>query len=223
MAVDVARRLDALYFDTGVVYRALTLAALEHGVPPQDALRLAGLASHLDIRVTPPSTADGRLYDVWLEGRDVTWDIRSAEVDRAVSEVSAHPQVRRALMGIQRRIGHSAGRVVMVGRDIGTVVMPRADLKIWLDASLDERARRRQHELELRGIHRSFDEIRAEMAARDRFDAEREAAPMRPAPDAISIDTDGRTVADVADIIVGLAGARGGSAPAEWAREHHNE
>lgn len=204
MASAAARRLDALFFDTGVVYRALTLAALEYGVPPEDALRLAGLAAQLDIRVTPPSRQDGRFYDVWLEGRDVTEEIRSAAVDRAVSVVAAHPAVRRALLDVQRRIGRS-GRVVMTGRDIGTVVMPDADLKIWLDASPEERARRRQRDLARQGIHRSVEEIMEELARRDRLDAERPVAPMAPARDAVVIVTDGRTVDEVVDEIVRLA------------------
>ncbi|HUZ00420.1 MAG TPA: (d)CMP kinase [Thermomicrobiaceae bacterium] len=206
VASAAARRLDALYFDTGVIYRALTLAALERGVPPADALRLAGLARHLKIEVRPPSRADGRLYDVWLEGRDVTWDVRSTDVDRAVSEVSAHPAVRRELLGIQRRIGRS-GRVVLTGRDVGTAVLPEANVKIWLDASLDERARRRQAELALRGTERDLAVVRAEMADRDRLDATRSSAPMAPAADAVRLDTDGLTVDEVVERIVELAEA----------------
>lgn len=207
VASAVARRLDALFFDTGVIYRALTLAALERGVNPENGLRLAGLARHLDIQVLPASSADGRLYDVWMEGRDVTWEIRSAEVDRAVSAVSAHRDVRRILLGVQRRIGQS-GRVVMTGRDVGTAVMPNADLKIWLDASPGERVRRRQVELAQRGISRSLEEIRAELSARDSFDASRVASPMKPAPDSVVIDTDGRSIDEVVSAIVELVGAR---------------
>lgn len=201
VASAVARRLDALFFDTGVIYRALTLAALEHGVEVDNGLRLAGLARHLDVRVTQPSKDDGRLYDVWMEGRDVTWEIRSGEVDRAVSAVSAHPGVRRALLGVQRRIGRS-GRVVMTGRDVGTVVMPDADLKIWLDASLDERARRRQKELAERGVVLDIETVRADMAARDHADASRAVAPMTASPDAVTIDTDGRTIDSITEEIV---------------------
>jgi cytidylate kinase len=206
VASKAARRLDALYFDTGAVYRALTLAALEHGIPPGDALRLAGLARRLRIEVRSPSHDDGRLYDVWLEGRDVTWAIRSPEVDRAVSEVSAHPAVRRELLGVQRRIGRS-GRVVMTGRDVGTVVMPDADVKIWLDASLEERARRRQAELTGRGTPRDLVDVRWEMAERDRFDATRATSPMRPAEYAVVIQTDPLTIGQVVDRVVALATA----------------
>jgi len=205
VASAAARRLDALFFDTGVIYRALTLAALRHGVAPEDGLRLAGLARHLDIQVRPPSQPDGRFYDVWLEGEDVTQQLRDPEVDRAVSAVSAHPAVRRALLDVQRRIARS-GRVVLTGRDIGTVVVPDADVKIWLDASLEERARRRQRDLAAQGIERSLDEVMEEMERRDRADAERAIAPMKPAKDAVVIVTDGRSIEEVVEEIVRLAG-----------------
>lgn len=205
VASAAARRLDALFFDTGVIYRALTLAALRHGVAPEDGLRLAGLARHLDIQVKPPSQPDGRFYDVWLEGEEVTQQLRDPEVDRAVSAVSAHPAVRRALLDVQRRIARS-GRVVLTGRDIGTVVVPDADVKIWLDASLEERARRRQRDLAAQGIERSLDEVMEEMERRDRADAERAIAPMKPAKDAVVIVTDGRSVEEVVEEIVRLAG-----------------
>lgn len=204
MASAVADRISGFYFDTGIVYRALTLEALRCGVSPDDAERLTELARALPLRVSPPSVSDGRLSDVWLNDEDVTWAIRAPEVDRHVSAVSRHPPVREALIDLQRRIGRS-GRVVMAGRDIGTVVMPDADLKIWLDASLDERARRRQRELALRGIERPLEEIRAEMAARDAFDAARATAPMKPSPEAVRVVTDGRAVEDVVREIVDRA------------------
>jgi cytidylate kinase len=210
----VARRLDDLYFDTGVIYRALTLAALERGIDVVgNTSRLLDLARGLNVRVTKPSQEDGRLYDVWLNGRDVTWTIRSAEVDRSVSPVAAHPVIRRALLPVQREIGGS-GRVVMTGRDIGTVVMPDADLKIWLDASLDERARRRWRELAGRGIDRPLAEVEVEMAERDCRDSRRPVAPMRPAADAVVIQTDGRPVAEIVEEIAALAESRAkGEAP----------
>ena len=204
----VARRLDALYFDTGVIYRALTLAALERGTHVVgNTSRLLDLARGLNVRVTKPSREDGRLYDVWLNGRDVTWTIRSAEVDRSVSPVAAHPVIRRALLPVQREIGGS-GRVVMTGRDIGTVVMPDADLKIWLDASLDERARRRWRELARRGIDRPLAEVEAEMAERDSRDSRRAVAPMWPAADAVLIQTDRGPVAEIVEEIAALAESR---------------
>ena len=201
VAAEVARRIGGLYFDTGVVYRALALVALENGVALDDEAELARLARELRIRVTPPSEQDGRLYDVWLDGRDVTWAIRTPEIDRAASQVAAHREVRSALLGLQREIGRS-GRVVMAGRDIGTVVMPDAPVKVWLDASLEERARRRQRDLAARGVVVSLEDVKAELAERDRRDAERAVAPMRPAEDAVVIDTDGRSIEDVVRLVI---------------------
>lgn len=197
----VARRIDAIYFDTGVLYRALTLLALERGVAPSDATRLARLAETMDIRVGLPTVDDGRQVDVLLSGRDVTHDLRTPEIDRNVSAVSAHAAVRAALLEQQRRIGRS-GRVVMVGRDIGTVVLPDAELKIFLDASPEERARRRYQQLEEMGQPQPYEAILADMRRRDRIDSERDIAPLRPADDAIIIDSDALTIEEVADLIV---------------------
>lgn len=197
----MARRIGGLYFDTGVVYRALALVATENGVALDDEDALGKLARELRIRVAPPSKQDGRLYDVWLDGRDVTWAIRTPEIDRVASQVAAHREVRSALLGLQREIGRS-GRVVMAGRDIGTVVMPDAPVKVWLDASLEERARRRQRDLAARGVVVSLEDVKAELAERDRRDAERAVAPMRPAEDAVVIDTDGRSIEDVVRLVL---------------------
>lgn len=185
------------------MYRALALAALEEGVALDDEIELARLARQLRLRVTPPTKADGRLYDVWLGERDVTWDIRSPEIDRAASHVAAYRRVRAALLGLQREIGQS-GRVVMAGRDIGTVVMPDAHVKVWLDASLRERARRRLRELTARGVEVSLEDVEAELAERDRRDAERAVAPMRPAADAVIVQTDGKTIDEVVDSVLRL-------------------
>jgi cytidylate kinase len=203
VASRLANRIDALFLDTGVIYRALTLAALEQGISATDAESLARLAASLPLRVTPPTVNDGRQCDVILDDRDMTWAIRSPEVDRSVSAVSAHPDVRAALLDVQREIGRS-GRVVMVGRDIGTVVMPDADLKIWLEASLDERARRRTRDLARSGKPHELDAVRADLQARDQFDAGRSAAPMTRASDAIVVDTDGLTIEQVVEQICHL-------------------
>jgi CMP/dCMP kinase len=204
VAAAVAQCLDALIFDTGAVYRALTLAALERGISPDDGERLAHLIEEIQIDVIPPSTGDGRQYDVLIDGRDVTWDVRDQRVDRAVSPVSAHPEVRRGLLELQRSIGRS-GRVVMPGRDIGTVVIPDAQLKIWLDASIDERARRRQNELAQRGVQTTLEEVLSEMRDRDAYDSSRAEAPMEPAMDAEVIATGGRAVDEIVDHILALA------------------
>ncbi len=138
----LAQRLDYLYFDTGVMYRAMTLACLRGGTPVDDQGAVEALAQRVAIDVRAPTVEDGRQYDVLLEGEDVTWDLRAPEVEGSVSLVSAYPGVRRAMSARQREIG-LRGKVVMVGRDIGTVVLPEADLKVYLDASVKERARRR--------------------------------------------------------------------------------
>ena len=203
VASQLAHRLNALFLDTGVIYRTLAFVALERGVDVNDARRLAAIAESLPMRVTPPSQNDGRQSDVWIDDRDITWAIRSPEVDRSVSAVSAHREVRDALLGLQRMIGQS-GRVVMVGRDIGTVVMPDADLKIWLEASIDERARRRARDLERAGKPHEFERVRDELDARDRFDAGRSVAPMAPAADAIVVETDGLTVDQVVERIMDI-------------------
>jgi CMP/dCMP kinase len=124
----LAKSLGYLYFDTGVMYRAVTLAALDKGVPVEDEQAISELTTQLQIDVRPASVQDGRAYDVLIDGQDVTWEIRRSEVEANVSVVSAYPAVRRSLAAAQRRIG-LRGQVVMVGRDIGTVVLPEADLK----------------------------------------------------------------------------------------------
>jgi len=196
VAEKLAGSLGYLLFDTGVMYRAVTLAALEtlHAVNNEQAV--TSLAQHLQIDVQPPTKKDGRKYDVLLNGQDVTWQIRKSEVDANVSHVSAYPGVRLAMTGQQRRIGQR-GEVVMVGRDIGTVVMPEAELKIYLDASVEERARRRFEEEQQRGETQSYPEILASMRRRDQIDSTRAIAPLRPASDAVIINSDGLDIEQV--------------------------
>jgi cytidylate kinase len=197
----VARKIDGVYFDTGILYRALTLLALENRVESTDEAALAKLAADMDIQIGRPSVADGRQVDVLLGQRDVTHSLRTPAIDRNVSAVSAHRNVRAALLEQQRRIGRS-GRVVMVGRDIGTVVLPDAELKIFLDASPEERARRRCVQLEEMGRPLPYDAVLADMKRRDQIDSERDVAPLRPADDAVVIDSDALTIEQVADLIV---------------------
>lgn len=188
--------LGYLYFDTGVMYRAVTWQALVEEIGISDEARVSHLAERIDIDVRPPSVEDGRGYDVIVEKKDVTWEIRRAEVDANVSQVSAYPGVRIALSEAQRKIGRR-GRVVMVGRDIGTVILPEADLKIYLDASAEERARRRYQELVDRGDPASYPHILAAMIERDRIDSTRAMSPLTVAKDAVIIQSDGMTAGDV--------------------------
>jgi cytidylate kinase len=196
VAQRLAQHLGYLFFDTGVMYRAVTLAALQAHVSPADEPSVVRLAEEMRIDVRAPSRPDGRLYDVIANDEDVTWELRGEAVDRHVSQVSAYAGVRAAMTRLQRAIG-LRGRVVMVGRDIGTVVLPEADLKIYLDASVDERALRRHRELAARGETAELEEIRRSMAARDEYDSSRALAPLKPAPDAVILDTTGLTVEQV--------------------------
>jgi len=185
----LAQDLGYLFFDTGIMYRAVTWLALERGLDMQDEAALTALAESAQIDILPPSKDDGRTCDVLIDGLDITWETRSGEVDANVSVVSACAGVRRALLYQQRRIGQR-GRVVMVGRDIGTVVLPDADLKVYLDASPEERARRRFDEIRARGGDPDYHEVLAKVLERDRIDSTRSIAPLRAAEDAVVIDTD---------------------------------
>ncbi len=192
----LAKELQYLYFDTGVMYRAVTWAALQRGVPIADEEMVSKLAERVHIDVRQPAVQDGRQYTVYLDGLDVTWDLRRPEVERQVSPVSAYPRVRAALSAQQRRIGQQ-GRVVMVGRDIGTIVLPEAPLKIYLDATAAERAKRRHRENAERGRVFQYEDILTDMRRRDKIDSERDAAPLHPASDAVIIDTTNLTVDQV--------------------------
>ncbi len=196
LSKSLAEELEFLYFDTGVMYRAVTLAALREDLDLQNEEVITKLAEEAAIDVFPASKNDGRLYDVFLNQEDCTWDIRATEVDQYVSVVSAFPGVRAALTKQQRRIGERGG-VVMAGRDIGTVVLPDAELKIFLDASVEERARRRFEELQARGEQRELAEVEEAMRKRDEIDANRKVAPLKAADDAIIIVSDGKEVKDV--------------------------
>jgi cytidylate kinase len=188
LACKLAEHLGYLYFDTGVMYRAVTLAALEGGIDIRDEAAVVALAEGLVIDVTPPTVDDGRHSTVYLDGRDVTWELRSAEVDANVSIPSAYRGVRTAMTRQQRHIG-ARGRVVMVGRDIGTVVLPDADLKIYLVASAEARAHRRWKEYRANGRDDSYGDILAAMRERDKIDSGRAVAPLKAAEDAIVYDT----------------------------------
>lgn len=199
----LADALGYLFFDSGVMYRAVTLAVLQMGLDPQDEAAVTALAKEMEIDIRSPSKKDGRSYDVWIDGHDITWEIRDTAVDANVSLVSSYPGVRHALTEQQRRIGRK-GRVVMVGRDIGTVVLPDADLKVYLDASVEERARRRYEEKIRWGEAPSFEQILADMRRRDEFDSTRNLAPLKAADDAIVIHSDDMDADNVLQTVVDL-------------------
>lgn len=201
----LADSLGYMFFDTGVMYRALTWLALERGIDLQDEEAVTALAREASIDVLPASKPDGRACDVILEGRDITWEIRRHEVDANVSVVAAYRGVRQAMSEQQRRIG-LRGRVVMVGRDIGTVVLPDADLKIFLVATAEERARRRHDEMEARGTPADYQEILSRVVERDRIDTTREVAPLRAADDAVLIDSDKLSADEVLEQVRRLCG-----------------
>jgi cytidylate kinase len=192
----LADTLGYLFFDTGIMYRAITLIALELDMDLRDEAAVADLAKNTQIEIRPPSKEDGRAFDIIVGAKDITWDVRRGDVDANVSTVSAYADVRKALSEQQRRIG-LRGRVVMVGRDIGTVVLPEADLKIYLDASAEERAKRRYDELVARNEKANYDEILKKVLERDRIDSTRAVAPLRPADDAVIIDSDKMNVDQV--------------------------
>ncbi len=185
----LAESLGYLYFDTGLMYRAVTWLTLARGLSAQDEAAVTRLAEDMPIEVTAPSFEDGRSCDIVVDGQDITWKIRQPEVDANVSIVAAYSGVRAALTIQQRRIG-LRGRVVMVGRDIGTVVLPEANVKIYLDASAKERARRRYDETLQRGGTADLAEILTKVNERDRIDSTRAIAPLKPAADAVLIDSD---------------------------------
>ncbi len=196
----LAKRLNYLYFDTGAMYRALTWLALERKIDLEDEATLGPLAASFDLEITLPTASDGRQYTVTVEGRDITWALRSPEVDHAVSLVSRHPAVRAAMRQRQRERGERGG-VVMAGRDIGTVVLPNAQVKIYLTASLAERARRRWRELQARqAAPPTFEEVLADVQRRDALDR----AQSQPAADAVIIHTNHLAVEQVLERILEL-------------------
>lgn len=185
----LADSLGYLFFDTGIMYRAVTWIALQYDLNLQDEDAITQMAQTAQIDIRPASNNDGRACDVVIADKDVTWEMRSGDVESNVSVVSAYVGVRKALSDQQRKIG-LRGKVVMVGRDIGTVVLPEADLKIYLDASAEERAKRRYDEIIARGEQADYDDLLKKMIERDHLDSTRSVAPLRPADDAVIINTD---------------------------------
>lgn len=198
VARGVAEALGFTYVDTGAMYRAIALCVLEQGIDPADEVGASELAGRVRL-----SLSHGR---VLVDDRDVTSSLRRPDVTTASAEIAKHPGVRRALVGMQRRIAQDAD-VVMEGRDIGTEVLPEAGVKVFLTASLDERTVRRGREMGA-GDEGSLDELRAAMSERDRADSTRAVSPLVQAPDAVVVDSTGRDIEDVVDEVVRLARAR---------------
>lgn len=193
MARDLARRIGYTYIDSGAMYRAVTLYAMRHGmIDPQGKVDTAALTAALpDIQISfaPASTADGVQHTL-LNGEDVERDIRGMEVSGHVSPVAVIPEVRKRLVKLQQEFGRTGG-IVMDGRDIGTTVFPHAEMKVFVNASAEERARRRQKELEEKtGKPVNYDEILSNIRERDRIDSTREVSPLRQADDAVLLDND---------------------------------
>jgi cytidylate kinase len=199
----LARRLGYVYFDTGVMYRAVTWAALRARVPIEDEAAVTALAQRVRIDIVRPTADDGRQYTVLADGEDITWEIRHPDVNSAVSPVSAYRGVRAAMSAQQRRVAQQ-GRIVMVGRDIGTVVLPDADLKIYLDGTLEIRAWRRYLETISRGEPVEYEQVHHSVRQRDEIDSSRAFAPLKPAPDAVVIDTTLLNVEEVMDRVQAL-------------------
>ena len=196
-----AHMLGVTVLDTGAMYRAVTIACLHAGVDVQDGDACARVGRAVSIILED----DGR---VLLDGRDVTAEVRTPEITATVSTVSAHAMVREIMVDHQRAWAEHHGAGVVEGRDIGTVVFPQAQLKVFLVASNDERARRRMNDEAVAGRITKFEDLLADLERRDRLDSQRASSPLKPAEDAVLIDTTGRGVDDVVDQIVTLYRSR---------------
>ncbi len=192
VAKQLAKDLNYLYIDTGAMYRTVALKAIEDGVDFSDEEGLTEIAGSIVIDLK----SDADAYHVYMDGRDVSADIRLPEVGAAASPVSAVAGVREHLVAQQQRLA-AAGSVIMDGRDIGTVVLPQADLKIFLTASIDERAKRRFLELRAKGIDTDLLTVKQDIAERDYRDSHREHSPLKQAEDAVLLNTDNLSVAEV--------------------------
>ena len=200
----LARRLGYRFLDTGVMYRALTWLILEQGTRPQDeeTVGRAAKSVRMDVSTAPPDRDEPS--SVSVNGRDATQFLARPDVEANVSLVSRLPAVREAMVAIQRREAGRPAGIVVAGRDIGTVVLPDADLKVYLDASPEERARRRQEQAERRGDAMTQEDVLGDLARRDAIDSTREASPLRPAADAVILDTDGLSLEQVVERILAM-------------------
>lgn len=203
----LARRLGYRFIDTGSMYRALTWLALRKGVDPQDEKAVAELAAATSMQMETGARSAPDECGVRVDGLDATPHLRSPEVEAAVSWVSRVARARRVMVEAQRHLAEE-GRVVMAGRDIGTVVLPEADLKVYLDASPEVRARRRHEELTALGQAASLEGIRRDLTRRDAIDSRRKASPLKPAADATIIDTNDLTLDEVVGRVLSLIRCR---------------
>lgn len=194
----VAKRAGYLYLDTGAMYRAFTWAVLQSRVDLTDDQALKSLIHTTDIHMEP-----GETDRVFVNGTDVTSPIRSAEVTGHVSAVAALPAVREKLVDLQRQIA-ARGGVILDGRDIGTVVLPKAELKVFLTASVEARAARRCVQLAEKGENVPLEKVKADIAARDKADSERRVSPLREADDAVHVDNSRLTAEETADLLYKL-------------------
>ena len=199
----VAKRLGYVYLDTGAMYRALAVTAVERGVSLDDGEALGEMARSVKVRVAE----DDGVFRVFVDGRELTDKLRDPDTDRAVKAVAMHRPVREVLVKMQRDLA-SQGGVVMEGRDIGSVVLPDAEVKVFLTADVRERARRRWTELEAKGVDMPWEEVLEEMKKRDEKDLERDFGKLVKTEDAVLLDTSGKTLEEACDIIVGLCEAR---------------
>jgi cytidylate kinase len=203
VAKRVAQALGYRYLDTGALYRALAWKAMQRGLRPQDTRYIIEMTRETRVELQQHNGEQRVLVD----GEDVTDAIRAPEVGNLASPISAIPEVREILLDWQREFGRQGGTVAE-GRDTGTVVFPKAEVKIFLTASLDERARRRHKELLERGINISFEQVKLDMEARDQRDSTRHVAPLRPAPDAVIINTDHMSLGEVVEEVLRICRAR---------------
>lgn len=197
----LAVRLGYVLVDTGALYRGVALASDEQGVPWDDGDALGRCADGLTLHF---ETGDDGAPRLFIDGRDRSRDIRTPHISQGASKVSAHPQVRDALLGLQRKLGADGG-VVLEGRDIGTVVFPDAEVKVFLTASAEARARRRHRELDERGTPQEYASVLSEIEERDRRDSQRPVAPLKPADDAVLLDTSDLTLDEVVERLVTIA------------------
>lgn len=203
VAKSVARMLSYVYIDTGAMYRALTLKVLENGLDPENESAVQELLKSTKIELFP----NGETQKVTLDGKDVSDSIRTEEISNRVSFVAKHKEIRKEMVRRQRMLAEDGG-VVMDGRDIGTHVLPHAEVKIFLSASVEIRARRRHCENRKKGLPSDLEQMKADIALRDKRDSERETAPLTKAKDAVEVDTTDLTIEQAVEKIMGIVQER---------------